>query len=90
MFIKETLIAELSGSEYEGLLSKKMTRISRSLKYSIGKGEWQVLCVKGVHARKTVCSRNFFCIFQKKDGLIAYIWVNRFQTEEENEPSFQR
>jgi hypothetical protein len=90
MFIKETLSIEISGSEYEGSLSKRAGRISKNLKYNIGKGEWQVFLVKGPHARKFVCSRNFFCIFQKKDGLRAYIWVNRFKPEEETELAFNR
>lgn len=71
------------GSEYEGQMTKKACRISKTLQYAIGKGEWQVILIKGEHAKKFVCSRNFYCIFQKRDGMIAYIWVNRFKPEEE-------
>lgn len=51
------------------------------LRYTLGKGYWQVIFVKGVHVRKLACSRNFYCILQKRDGLKAYIWVNRFVRE---------
>ena len=69
-------------------MTKKAGTISKSLKYTIGKGEWQVILIKGQHAKKFVCSRNFYCIFQKRDGLRVYIWVNRFKPEEEAELVF--
>lgn len=48
------------------------------LRYTLGLGHWQVLFIKGTHARKFSCSKNYFTIWQKKDGLKGYIWVNRF------------
>lgn len=78
LIVKETLIAEVGGNDYEGNLSKRAVRVSKILKYNIGVGHWQIIFVKGNHVRKFCCSRNYFCIFQKKDGLRAYIWVNRF------------
>ena len=38
LFIKETLINELGGNDYESVLTQKANRISRILKYNIGKG----------------------------------------------------
>lgn len=78
LIIKETLNSELSGNDYDANLAKRASRISKVLKYNLGLGHWQVLFIKGRHARRFACSRNYFCIMQKKDGLRAYLWVNRF------------
>lgn len=47
-----------------------------------------MLCIKGKHEKKFACSRNLYCMFQKRDGLKAYIWVNRFHEEQESELAF--
>jgi hypothetical protein len=78
LIVKDTLNAEVSGIEYDGNLPKRAARVSKMMKYALGLGHWQVIFVKGKHARRFVCSRNYFCIMKKKDGLIAYLWVNRF------------
>lgn len=78
MTIKETLNSEISGYDYEGSIVKRATKISRMLKYSLGLGHWQIIFIRGHHAKKLACSRNYFVILQKRDGLKAYIWVNRF------------
>jgi hypothetical protein len=64
--------------DYEGSLTKRASRVSKILKIMMGIGHWQVILIKGSHVKKFACSRNYFCIFQKRDGLKAYIWVNRF------------
>jgi hypothetical protein len=76
--IKETLNTEVAGIDYDGSLPKRASRISKMMRYTLGVGHWQVIFVKGKHARRFACSRNYFCVFKKKDGLIAYLWVNRF------------
>lgn len=78
LVIKETLNSEVSGIDYDSNLSKRASRVSKMLRFTLGLGHWQVIFIKGKHARRFACSRNFFCIFQKKDGVRAYIWVNRF------------
>lgn len=81
---------ELPGSDFEGTLPKKAGRVSKILKYQIGKGEWQVLLISGLHAKKFACSRNFYCIFENRDGLKAYIWLNRFKPEQDCELTFTK
>jgi hypothetical protein len=76
--IRETLNSEVSGIDYDNNLSKRASRVSKMLRYTLGLGHWQVIFIKGKHERRFACSRNLFCIFQKKDGLRAYLWVNRF------------
>lgn len=78
LVIRETLNNELSGNDYDGSLPKRASKISKMLRYSMGVGHWQVVFIKGRHARRLACSRNYFSIWQKRDGLRAYIWVNRF------------
>ena len=76
--IKDMLNTEVSGLDYDGSLTKRASKLAKVLRYSLGIGHWQVIFIKGRHARRFSCSRNYFCIFQKKDGLRAYLWVNRF------------
>lgn len=76
--IREVLCAEVSGNDYEGNLAKRAGRISKTLRYNMGKGQWQVCLVKGAHAKRFASSCNYIAIFQKKDGLRAYVWLNRF------------
>ena len=76
--VKDMLNTEVTGIDYDDSLAKRASKISRMLRYTLGIGHWQVIFIKGRHARRFSCSRNYFCVFQKKDGLRAYLWVNRF------------
>jgi len=58
-------------------LSKAAIKISKALRCALGRGHWQVILIKGKHAKKFACSCNYYCVLQRKDGLRAYVWLNR-------------
>ena len=76
--IKETVFESIRGSEFEGHLTKGAHDVSKKLKHRLGIGEWQVIFIRGPHVKKLACSRAYFCVLRKKDGLFGYVWVNRF------------
>jgi hypothetical protein len=80
---------EVNGNDYDGNLTKRAYKISKILQYGMGRGRWQVMLIKGNYAKKFACSCHFYCTFRKKDGLVAFIWLNRFFQELDAEVTTQ-
>lgn len=84
MSIKGSLNLELINDL--SLLNKIALRISRSLQFNLGiktcykgKGKWNVIILHGDdYAKRFFASGNYYSVLKRDDGLIAFIWLNKF------------
>ena len=68
-------------------LRRVAEKISKCLSEETNKKYWNVLLVKGEFGKKFVCSGNFFVLYEREDGMKAFVWLNRLEDNKDSELS---